>query len=83
MDLEAEVARIRERNARVEADKAWETSAMRRAIITLSTYLLSLAIFLIIGADNPFLASLIPSLAYLLSTITMPPLKAHWLKGRG
>jgi hypothetical protein len=82
MGMEAEIEKIKERNAKVEADKAWETSYARRIIITISTYALSLIVFIIIEANNPHLAALIPSLAYLLSTVTLPSLKAIWLKSR-
>jgi len=81
-DLESEIGKIKRRNARVEADKAWETSYARRGTITLFTYLCSAAVFLIIGAPNPYLAALVPALAYVLSTVTMPALKALWLKSR-
>lgn len=81
-NLESEIGEIKRRNARVEADKAWETSYTRRAIITVFTYICSAAVFLLIGASNPYLAALVPALAYALSTVTMPALKALWLKSR-
>ena len=36
-DIEAELAAIKERNKRVEADKAWETSTFRRLLIAAGT----------------------------------------------
>jgi len=36
--LEKKVATIEQRNARVEADKAWETSFARRGLLVLFTY---------------------------------------------
>ena len=80
MDTEAEIQKIKERNARVEADKAWETSHTRRGAITISIYVLSFAVFVMIGAPNPHFVALIPSLAYALSTLTLPFLKEAWLK---
>ncbi len=80
MDVETELRRIRERNARVEADKAWETSYARRTIITIGTYLLSYILFLVIEAPNPHLAALVPSFAFILSTLSMPFLKKLWVK---
>ena len=80
MDVESEIARIRERNARVEADKAWETSLTRRAIIALGTYLAAFLLFLVIEAPNPQSAALVPALAFLLSTLTLPFFKDLWLK---
>ena len=39
MDLEKEIRSIKKRNARVEKDKAWETSLTRRLCICVLTYL--------------------------------------------
>jgi len=76
----SELAAIHARNAKVEADKAWETSWMRRLIIASATYAIILFFLLSINAPNPYLNALVPTLAYLLSTLTMPFLKQYWLK---
>ncbi len=76
------VARIEARNARVEADKAWETSFSRRALITLGTYLFSALFLVTINAPNPLLSALVPAAAFVFSTLSLPPLKAWWLKRR-
>jgi len=81
-DIEAELAAIKERNKRVEADKAWETSTFRRLLIAAGTYLLSLTLFLIIEAPNPYFASLVPTLAFILSTLTLPFFKKRWISSR-
>lgn len=81
-DPKAEIEEIKRRNARVEADKAWETSHTRRATITVFTYLCSATVFVVIGASNPYLVALVPALAYALSTVTLPALKGLWLKNR-
>ena len=39
MDFEKEINEIKERNKRVETDKAWETSWVRRICICVLTYL--------------------------------------------
>jgi len=80
--IEAELAAIKERNRRVESDKAWETSIMRRTIIAIGTYALSVLLFTLIGAPDPYLAALVPTLGFLLSTLTMPIFKRWWLEGR-
>lgn len=82
MDVESEIRNIQERNARVEADKAWEISNTRRALIAIGTYLASFLLFLMIEAPNPYLAALVPALAFVLSTLTLPILKNIWLKRR-
>lgn len=38
-ELEKEIPQIKERNKRVEADKAWETSTSRKIIIAIATYI--------------------------------------------
>ena len=80
IDIENEIRKIKERNARVEADKAWETSNARRGLITLSVYILALLIFLNTNTREPMLNALIPAMGYFLSTITLPPLKEWWMK---
>lgn len=38
MDVEQEIEKIKDRNERVELDKAWETSNMRRICICINIY---------------------------------------------
>ena len=71
-DLEKRVAEIEKRNAKVEADKAWETSWARRALLVLFTYL-SVGLYLqVIEIPAPWLNAIVPSLGLLLSTLTLP-----------
>lgn len=79
-NLEQQVARILERNRKVEADKAWETSWTRRLFIALLTYLCALAWLVLIRQPLAWLTAAVPVLGYLLSTLTLPPLKNWWLK---
>ncbi len=78
----AQIAKILERNARVEADKAWELSWTRRCLITLATYIVALAFLMMSSSPNPYLVAAVPALAYFLSTLTLPFVKEWWLKGR-
>lgn len=78
--IAGEIASLKERNKKVEADKAWETSKARRAIIALATYLLIAIILVIIGAPNPWVTALIPAVGYVVSTLTMPIFKDIWTK---
>lgn len=71
---------IRERNTRVEADKAWETSKTRRAILALSIYLIAVLLFTTINTPQPWLDALVPTLAFVLSTLSFPFFKEWWLK---
>lgn len=80
MDIQKEIEEIHERNIRVEKDKAWETSIARRAFILLVTYIGASVLLLFIGAERPFEGAFVPCLGYLLSTISLPPLRAYWEK---
>ena len=80
--LELEVEKIKGRNVRVEADKAWETSTTRRAIISIGTYLVSAAFLAAINAQYPLLVAFVPVLGFLLSTMTLPLFKEWWLARR-
>ncbi len=80
MTLKREIESIKARNARVEADKAWETSKIRRGILALATYIVVVIFLLIINAENPFLAALVPAGAYLLQQYSMPFIKKFWVK---
>ncbi len=76
MDLDA----IQQRNARVEADKAWETSWTRRILIAVMTYIVVSIYQICLGMHEFYLHAFVPSGGYLLSTMTLPQLKQFWLK---
>jgi len=71
---------IHERNVRVEADKAWETSKIRRAIVAVFIYIVAFFLFWMINTPNPWLDALVPTFAYVLSTLTLPFFKQWWMK---
>lgn len=77
--LEKRVAEIERRNARVEADKAWETSLARRGALVLFTYLAVGAYLAAIGVKDAWLNAIVPAVAFMLSTLTLPYLKEIWL----
>lgn len=78
--LEAEIKKIKQRNKRVEGDKAWETSLARKGIITLFTYL-TIALYLrAINIPDPWLNAIVPAVAFVLSTATLPFFKRWWLR---
>lgn len=80
--LEKEVESIKDRNVRVEADKAWETSYARRGLLMAFTYISVGAYLQVIGLPQPWLNAIIPSIAFMLSTLTLPFFKSRWLKHR-
>ena len=73
--LKREIERIKERNKRVELDKAWERSWTRRILIAVITYLVILAFLYSIGAPYPSLSALVPMAGFILSTLTIPVFK--------
>lgn len=76
--LEKEVIEIKNRNRKVEIDKAWETSATRRALLFIFTYI-SMGLYMsAIEIDSPWLNAVIPSIGFLLSTLTLPFFKKLW-----
>ncbi len=79
-DLKKEIAQIKKRNKRVEADKAWETSLSRRILVTLLTYFVVVLFFYFAGLPKPFVNSIVPSVAFLVSTMTLDFFKEVWMK---
>lgn len=76
--LETEIAAVKERNARVEADKAWETSRLRVCFLVGVTYAVTSLVFWLIAVPNAPLNALIPALAYYLSTRSLPVVRRWW-----
>jgi len=79
-NLQKEIEKIKERNKRVESDKAWETSWSRKILITILTYVVIVIFFYFAGLPKPFVNSIVPTLAFGLSTLTLPIFKKIWLK---
>jgi len=80
--LENEIELIKTRNARVEDDKAWETSVARKIIIAIVTYALIGAYLIILGVEKPWLNAAIPTCGFVLSTLTISLAKTRWIKAR-
>lgn len=78
--LEAQVQNIHARNQRVEADKNWETSWMRKGLIATLTYVVISLFFISIKTTQPFINAIVPTLGFLLSTLTIDMAKKYWLK---
>ena len=79
-ELALEIKNIKERNKRVETDKVWETSWMRKTLLALFTYL-AIGLYLnAIKISEPWLNAIVPTIAFLLSTLTLPYFKKIWLK---
>ena len=77
-----EIDEIKERNKRVEVDKAWETSLTRRLTVAISTYILIMIIMYMLEVEQPHLSAVIPTVGYLLSTLSVGLVKNWWLKNK-
>lgn len=79
-ELKSEIEKIKERNIKVEKDKAWETSWIRKIVIALTTYLVMTLFMWSINVEKPYINAIVPTLGYLLSTASLDIIKSWWLK---
>jgi hypothetical protein len=77
-----EIRQIKERNQRVEIDKAWEVSWARRIFILVMTFIVASVWLYVIKEHIIFLKAMVPTIGYLLSTLSIPQLKKMWQKRR-
>lgn len=81
LKLEEEIKKIKERNKRVEKDKAWEISTTRRVCICILTYLVVVIYsYLIKNVSNIWLSSLVPVIGFFLSTLSLKIIRKLWEK---
>ncbi|MEK7672329.1 MAG: hypothetical protein AAB373_00445 [Patescibacteria group bacterium] len=78
--LQKELDQLKERNKRVDANKAWETSLMRKALILILTYAVIVIFLFVAELEDPFVNAIIPSTGFFLSTLTVPVCKKWWIK---
>lgn len=80
-EIEERIAKIEERNKRVELDKTWETSWTRKICIMILTYIVVIIYsYLIRNIDNVFLSSLVPVIGFTLSTLFLSIVRKVWEK---
>lgn len=79
-DLERRVKQIEERNKKVGSDKEWELSITRKVLLMLFTYLAIGFYLQTIKINQPWLNAIVPAVAFMLSTLTLPFFKEFWLK---
>lgn len=78
MNFEERLTKIEARNNKVEFDKAWETSYVRKILIAVFTYI-SIALYLkFVVRIDPWINAIVPSVGFLLSTLTLPYFKKIW-----
>jgi len=81
MDINGEIELIKQRNKRVELDKAWETSWTRKICICILTYIVVVIYSYVINKiSNIFLSSLVPVIGFFLSTLSLKQVRKSWEK---
>ena len=71
-DLKKEIEKIKERNKKVEKDKAWETSLLRKISIATLTYIVVVIYsYLTTNFSNIFLSSLVQVIGFILSNLSL------------
>ena len=81
-ELEKRISDIEKRNKRVEGDKAWETSTLRKILIIVLTYIFAVLYLKIADTTNPFFGAVVPCVGFFLSTQTINIIKKKWLNRR-
>jgi hypothetical protein len=81
-NLEQRIEQLEARNQRVEADKAWETSLVRRLGIMLLTYLVVVCYLRFVVHIDPWINALVPVIGFFLSTLTLRLIKDAWIARR-
>jgi len=79
-ELELKIRKIEERNKKVESDKSWELSYLRRFLLILFTYLAIGFYLQAVKIPQPWLNAIVPSVAFMLSTLTLPLFKKIWAR---
>ncbi|MDD5068124.1 MAG: hypothetical protein PHS53_00625 [Candidatus Pacebacteria bacterium] len=79
--VKKDIQEIKERNTRVEMDKAWETSLFRKILIAVLTYIVIVLFFTFAHLPNPFVNAIVPTLGFLLSTLSISLFKRLWMRG--
>ena len=77
--IEQQLETIKQRNSRVENDKAWEISLVRILSIAVITYFVAAFVMNMIGTVNYWLGAFVPVVGFLLSTLSLPYIKKIWL----
>lgn len=78
--LEREILQIKERNKKVEIDKSWETSFARKIIIAILTYFVIVIFFIFAELPKPFVNAIVPTIGFLLSTLSVWFFKGIWIR---
>ena len=77
--IKQDVAQLKARNARVELDKAWETSLFRKLLVAGLTYIVILIFLASMNFPRPFISAIVPTIGFILSTLTVRAVKQWWV----
>ncbi len=80
-ELKRRIRAIEERNQKVEAEKAWETSIYRKLSLTVLTYFVMCLVFWSLGSEPYWAKAIVPTLGFYLSTLSLSVIKA-WCQRR-
>jgi hypothetical protein len=78
--LEQEINKIKNRNSKVELEKAWETSLFRKVLIAILTYIIIVLFFYFANLPKPFINAIVPTIGFILSTLSIHIFKNIWIK---
>lgn len=78
--LEKRIIMIENRNKKVEVDKAWESSYTRRALLVVFTYTTMATYMGLVLKVEPWINAIVPTLGFLLSTLSLSFFKGIWIR---
>jgi hypothetical protein len=78
--MNRQISEIRQRNKKVEIDKAWEVSKTRRILIIILTYIFAAITMWLLNLPNPLVNAVIPALGFGLSGLSLNFVKRLWIK---
>jgi len=78
--IKKDIQEIKKRNAKVEKDKTWETSSIRKVLLSILTYIVVVLFFFFAELPKPFINAIVPTLGFLLSTLSFSFFKNIWIK---
>ena len=81
-EMEKRILEIEKRNKKVESDKAWETSVLRKILIIIMTYIFAVLYLKIADTTNPYFGAVVPCVGFYLSTQSINLIKKLWLKNK-
>lgn len=70
--IEQRLDAIDQRNQKVSADKAWETSLTRKVAVLAVTYFTMCLVFISLKSEPFYLNAIVPTLGFFLSTLSLP-----------